>query len=159
MATGTEEIGITATGTTGIGITETGTTATGIAITGAGTAAARHSSGHLLHTIEDETGTSNLVVFQKLFDKYRKEILRSRLLMVEGKVQREGEVIHVVVRKCSDISGLLRQLSGNRQAAAPVQTLSRADENGDHMANYKNQDTRTPKVVQTDMFHGGRNFR
>ena len=34
-------------------------------------------------TIEDETGCANLVVFQKLFDTFRKEILQSRLLMVE----------------------------------------------------------------------------
>ena len=33
-------------------------------------------------TLEDETGTTNLVVFPKLFDKYRKEILHARLLMV-----------------------------------------------------------------------------
>ena len=37
-------------------------------------------------TIEDETGFTNLVVFEKLFEKYRKEILHSRLLMVEGRL-------------------------------------------------------------------------
>jgi error-prone DNA polymerase len=35
-------------------------------------------------TIEDETGYSNLVVFEKLSEKYRKEISHSRLLIVEG---------------------------------------------------------------------------
>src|SRR5690606_41227931 len=49
-------------------------------------------------TIEDETGYTNLVVFEKLFETYRKEILNSRLLMVEGKLQREGKVVHVIVR-------------------------------------------------------------
>jgi error-prone DNA polymerase len=45
-------------------------------------------------TIEDETGTANLVVFRNLFENiYRKEILHSKLLMVEGKLQIEGEVI------------------------------------------------------------------
>jgi error-prone DNA polymerase len=61
-------------------------------------------------TIEDETGCSNLVVFQKLFEKYRKEILQSKLLMVEGKLQREGEVVHVIVRRCYNLTGLLRGL-------------------------------------------------
>lgn len=42
-------------------------------------------------TIEDETSLSNMVVLGKLFEKYRKEILQSRLLMVEGKMQRKGE--------------------------------------------------------------------
>lgn len=37
--------------------------------------------------LEDETGTINLVVFENLFHKYRKEILNSTLLMVEGKLQ------------------------------------------------------------------------
>jgi error-prone DNA polymerase len=61
-------------------------------------------------TIEDETGFANLVVFQALFDKYRKPILQSKLLMVEGKLQREGEVIHVIVKSCHNLSPFLRQL-------------------------------------------------
>jgi error-prone DNA polymerase len=66
------------------------------------------ASGICFITIEDETGCANLVVFQKLFDKYRKEILQSRLLMVEGRLQREGEVVHVVVKHCYDLTPLLR---------------------------------------------------
>ena len=68
------------------------------------------ASGICFITIEDETGFANLVIFQKLFDKYRKEILQSKLLMVEGKLQREGEVIHVIVKRCYNFSKLLRQL-------------------------------------------------
>src|SRR5690606_17086445 len=48
-------------------------------------------------TIEDETGYSNLVVFKNVFETYRKEIKNSKLLMVEGRLQREGQVVHVVV--------------------------------------------------------------
>ena len=68
------------------------------------------ASGICFITIEDETGCANLVVFQKLFDQYRNEILQSKLLMVEGKLQREGEVIHVIVKRCFNLSKLLRQL-------------------------------------------------
>jgi error-prone DNA polymerase len=68
------------------------------------------ATGVCFITIEDETGIANLVVFQKLFTKYRKEILRAKLLMVEGKLQREGEVTHIVVRHCYDLSGLLQGL-------------------------------------------------
>jgi hypothetical protein len=39
------------------------------------------------------------------------EILRSSLLVVEGKLQCEGEVTHVVVRRCYDMSGLLREMN------------------------------------------------
>ncbi len=115
------------------------------------------ASGICFITIEDESGTANLVVFQKLFEKYRKEILRSRLLMVEGKIQKEGGVIHVVVKRCSDISGLLKQLTHIEQENRNVQTVLKSDE-GD-MGDYKSKDSRGPKVVQPDIFHGGRNFR
>ena len=107
-------------------------------------------------TIEDETGNANLVVFQKLFDVYRKEILRAKLLMVEGKLQREGEVTHVVVKRCYDMSSLLRGLT-ETPGDVHVQTLSRADEKDGE--NYAMKDARTQKAVQADIFHGGRNFR
>jgi error-prone DNA polymerase len=66
------------------------------------------ASGICFITIEDETGTANLVVFKHLFDRFRKEILQSSLLMVEGKVQKEGEVIHVIVSRCRNFSKLLK---------------------------------------------------
>ncbi|GAB2686485.1 error-prone DNA polymerase [Mucilaginibacter koreensis] len=60
-------------------------------------------------TIEDETGTANLVLFEKLFDIYRKEILGAKLLMVEGWLQREGQVVHVIVNSCHDLTGMFSQ--------------------------------------------------
>ena len=62
-------------------------------------------------TIEDETGTANLVVFENIIEQYRREILHSKLMMAEGKLQVEGEVIHVIVEKCYDLSKMLRKLS------------------------------------------------
>jgi error-prone DNA polymerase len=62
-------------------------------------------------TIEDETGCANLVVFENIIEQYRREILHSKLMMVEGKLQVEGEVIHVIVEKCFDLSSMLRKLS------------------------------------------------
>ena len=62
------------------------------------------ATGICFITIEDESGIANLVVFKKIFDKYRKEILQSRLLMVEGRVQREGKVVHIVVSRCFNLS-------------------------------------------------------
>lgn len=69
------------------------------------------ANGICFMTIEDETGTANLVIFQDLLEKYRKEVLHSRLIMVEGKLQVEGKVIHVVAARCQDFSGLLRHLT------------------------------------------------
>ncbi|TCS86014.1 error-prone DNA polymerase [Anseongella ginsenosidimutans] len=67
------------------------------------------AKGVVFITIEDESGFANLVVWEKLFDKYRKEILTARLLMAEGKLQIEGEVIHVVVKRCFNLTKLLSQ--------------------------------------------------
>ena len=86
------------------------------------------AAGICFITIEDETGVANLVVFQNLFEQYRKEILQSKLLMVEGKLQREGEVIHVIVQQCFDITKMLRKLTRADDEALPLLTLSRADE-------------------------------
>src|SRR5690606_71386 len=72
------------------------------------------SKGVLFVTIEDETGFANLVVWSKVFEKYRKEILRAKLLMVAGRLQVEGEVIHVIVRHCFDMSGLLGELTAEQ---------------------------------------------
>jgi len=69
------------------------------------------AKGVLFVTIEDETGFANLVVWGKMFEKYRREILQSRLLMVTGKLQIEGEVIHVIVQHCTNLNGWLRNLA------------------------------------------------
>jgi error-prone DNA polymerase len=103
------------------------------------------AKGVCFMTIEDETGFANLVIFQGLFDKYRKEILQSKLIMVEGKLQREGEVIHVIVSRCYDLSKWLRHLTAGDNQNLPLLTLSPADE----------------KSIPTtqNVFPGGRNFK
>ena len=86
------------------------------------------SKGVVFMTIEDETGTANLVIFPAIHDRYRKEILQSELILVEGKLQREGEVIHVVVTACHNASGLLGALKAGGGRRAPLSPLLRADE-------------------------------
>ncbi|MFN0293115.1 error-prone DNA polymerase [Pedobacter helvus] len=94
-------------------------------------------------TIEDETGFANLVVFEKLFDTYRRPILHAKLLMVEGTLQREGQVIHVIVKKCFDFSGLLKELD-NREATPYAA---------------ENKRSQIRQREDNEAFHGGRNFR
>src|SRR5690606_22081011 len=69
------------------------------------------AKGVLFVTIEDETGFANLVVWGMMFEKYRREILQSRLLLVTGKLQIEGGVIHVIVQHCTNLDRWLRGLS------------------------------------------------
>jgi error-prone DNA polymerase len=95
------------------------------------------------------------VVWEKVFDNYRKEILQSRLLMVEGMLQVEGKVIHVIVKRCFNLTKLLRGLTIAENDALPV-TLSRADERTDK------PDVRTKTtagVGDREVFHKGRNFK
>ncbi len=114
------------------------------------------ASGICFITLEDETGTINLVVFQKLFDQYRKEIIQSKLLMVEGELQIEGEVIHVIVKRCFNFSRLLNQLVPRNNELPSVNTFSRADETSSPPP-----DPRDPgqASIQGKIFPGGRNFR
>ncbi len=133
----------------------------GIAVKAAGLVLVRQrpgtAGGVCFITIEDETGTANLVVFQGLFEKYRKEILHSRLLMVEGKLQREGEVVHVIVRKCTDLTPLLRGLTAAQREDLPVLTLSRADERTPFQAEHKRMDVLQER--EDGVFPKGRNFK
>lgn len=57
-----------------------------------------------------ETGFINAVVWQDLGERYRKPLLRSKLMSITGKVQREGDVIHIVARSLEDYSALLGRL-------------------------------------------------
>jgi len=110
----------------------------------------------LFITIEDETGFANLVVWADKFDQYRKEILQTRLLMVEGKLQIEGKVIHVVVNKCFNLSGLLQKLTPEFKNA-PVLTLARGDETTKALPNERNTIPLSENPV-SKVFHKGRNF-
>ncbi|MDR6734569.1 error-prone DNA polymerase [Sphingobacterium sp. 2149] len=78
------------------------------------------SKGVLFITIEDDTGFANIVVWSTVFEKYRKEILRAKLLMIAGKIQTEGEVIHVIAQRCFDMSGLLKDLTAENDNAAGI---------------------------------------
>lgn len=68
------------------------------------------ASGVTFVTLEDETGVVNLVVWKRIAQRDRRALLGSRLLWAEGEVQREGDVVHVVVRRLKDESLRLGEL-------------------------------------------------
>jgi error-prone DNA polymerase len=69
------------------------------------------AKGVVFITIEDETGVANLVVWPDVFGRQRKIVMGARLMAVEGVVQSEEGVIHVVARRLADDSHMLRHLS------------------------------------------------
>ncbi|MFA7292657.1 MAG: error-prone DNA polymerase [Rhodocyclaceae bacterium] len=68
------------------------------------------ASGVVFITLEDETGLANIVVYGRLAEQQRRELLGSRLLGVLGQVQREGEVVHLVAGRLLDLSPWLGRL-------------------------------------------------
>jgi error-prone DNA polymerase len=66
-------------------------------------------------TIEDETGIANLVVWADLYERQRRTVLTSNMLAVEGRVQREGLVVHIVADKLIDMTDRLASI-GEQEA-------------------------------------------
>jgi len=73
------------------------------------------ASGVVFVTLEDETGNINVVVWNRLVERQRRELLGARLLGVHGTIERDGEVVHLVARRLVDHSALL----------GPLETASR----------------------------------
>jgi error-prone DNA polymerase len=68
------------------------------------------ASGVTFVTLEDESGYVNLIVWKRVAEQQRAALLESRLLLVRGTVQREGDVLHVIARRLTDLSQLLGDL-------------------------------------------------
>jgi len=69
------------------------------------------ASGVTFVTLEDESGCTNLIVWKKIAEEQRDVLLHARLMGVEGELQKEGKVIHVIARKLIDHSELLGELA------------------------------------------------
>jgi error-prone DNA polymerase len=69
------------------------------------------ASGVIFVTLEDETGCANVVVWSRLAERQRTELLGARLLGVRGVIERDGDVVHVVARQLYDYSELLGPLA------------------------------------------------
>ncbi|MBU6164807.1 MAG: error-prone DNA polymerase [Alphaproteobacteria bacterium] len=77
-------------------------------------------------TLEDETGVVNVVVWARLFERFRRAIMASRLMQVEGEVQRSPEgVMHLMATRITDMSAVLDRLSDAHDATP---ALARASE-------------------------------
>ena len=89
------------------------------------------AKGVIFATLEDETGVANAVIWADVFERYRGIVLKASLLAIEGRLQREEKVIHVVAEQMVDLTDRLHELSAPDALAAPFEAAqTRADEAG-----------------------------
>lgn len=84
------------------------------------------AKGVIFALLEDETGIANVIIWPKVFERYRREVLSARFLGVHGILQREGDVIHVAARRLCNLTPKLAGLSDYH--GEMDDGLSRADE-------------------------------
>jgi error-prone DNA polymerase len=77
------------------------------------------AKGVMFITLEDESGIANLVVWPKVFEQNRRTILSAGMIAIRGRVQREGEVVHLVAQRLTDLSAELASV-GERDTAFPL---------------------------------------
>lgn len=77
------------------------------------------AKGVLFVTIEDETGIANGILWPDRFEAQRRTVMSASMVGLKGRVQREGDVIHVICDRIIDYSSLLGQVG---QMAFPHRT-------------------------------------
>ncbi|MDB5363942.1 MAG: DNA-directed polymerase PolC [Rhodospirillales bacterium] len=83
------------------------------------------AKGTIFLTLEDETGIANIIVWHDQFETYRRIVMGGTLVAVQGRLQREGIVMHVVAEHLIDLSAELGRLDQDRKLDVPH---ARADE-------------------------------
>jgi error-prone DNA polymerase len=76
------------------------------------------ANGVIFITLEDETGNANLIVWPKTFERFRRVVLRSTMIGVEGPVQRDGIVVHVLAERLVALDQLLGRLTADVAASS-----------------------------------------
>ncbi len=83
------------------------------------------AKGVIFMTLEDETGTANVIVWPKVFERYRPVVMGARLVALRGRLQKAHGVIHVVADHLVDASSRLGLLL---EELKTFDTLAHADE-------------------------------
>ncbi|RPE67475.1 DnaE-like error-prone DNA polymerase [Pacificibacter maritimus] len=85
------------------------------------------ASGVIFLTLEDETGVSNVVVWPKVYERFRRTVMGGRLLRVSGRLEREGIVVHLIADHIDDLSHRLSDLGHPMEEAVGI-TQPQADD-------------------------------
>lgn len=100
----------------------------GAAVTVAGLVILRQrpgtAKGVIFLTLEDETGVVNVIVWRKIYERFRRAVIAGRMLRVSGRLQRAHSVTHVIAERIEDISPLLDRLLDPEHTAKPCQPHS-----------------------------------
>lgn len=87
------------------------------------------ANGVIFITLEDESGTANLIVWPDVFEKFRPIVLSAKLLGVTGRLQKADQVTHVVVEKLENLTADLALLTeGTVDDAGFNGAIANADE-------------------------------
>jgi error-prone DNA polymerase len=77
------------------------------------------AKGVLFVTIEDETGIANGILWPNKFEIYRRQIMSASMIAMRGRVQKEGEIIHVICDRIIDHDAMLRSIARSRFSVPP----------------------------------------
>ncbi|EIZ78373.1 error-prone DNA polymerase [Novosphingobium sp. Rr 2-17] len=77
------------------------------------------AKGVLFVTIEDETGITNGILWPNTFETYRRQIMSSSMIAMRGRLQKEGEIIHVICDRIIDHDAMLRSIGRTDFAVTP----------------------------------------
>ena len=85
------------------------------------------ANGIVFISLEDETGQGNLVVWPDFFERHRATVMASRMLACAGRAQREGDIIHVVVRELYDLTPWLGRIGDAELEHKPTPIVGEDD--------------------------------
>lgn len=83
------------------------------------------ASGVIFMTTEDECGIANIIVWPKIFEHHRRIVLSAHMVAVEGVLQKEKEVIHIIARRLFDLTSDLFDVMRTADPAQPADMPSR----------------------------------
>ncbi|MDP3783110.1 MAG: error-prone DNA polymerase, partial [Sphingopyxis sp.] len=104
------------------------------------------AKGVLFVTIEDETGIANGILWPDRFDIYRRQVMSASMIAMRGRLQKEGEVIHIICDRITDHDAMLRSIAQGDVSIAPGR--------GDGARNGGGPDSRdAPLRIRSHDFH------
>jgi error-prone DNA polymerase len=105
------------------------------------------AKGVVFATLEDEFSVANIVVWPRVLERFRPVVMGARLMLVRGRIQRAGDIIHVIANRIEDKTSWLSLLMADpKDFSAP---LARADEVARPGYDLRSPAARHPRNIRT----------